>query len=126
MNCCEQALKCSPKSFKIWQNFILFSIETLQFYKAVHGVKRLLYYSELDTINASLLLRISECFIKRYIENERHEDDPELKLVEKEQLEQPLPDEEVLRHKKYLYKFYDDITEKINDYKIWRLIGRMK
>lgn len=32
----------------------------------------------------------------------------------------------MLRHKKYLYKFYNDVTEKINDAKIWRLIGSMK
>ena len=29
VNCCEQALKRSPKSFKIWNNFIIFSIDTL-------------------------------------------------------------------------------------------------
>lgn len=25
-----------------------------------------------------------------------------------------------------LYKLYDCVTEKVNDYKIWRLIGKMK
>ena len=27
--CCEQALKCNSKSWQIWNNFILFSIDTL-------------------------------------------------------------------------------------------------
>lgn len=31
-----------------------------------------------------------------------------------------------MRHKKYLYKLFDDLTEKINDYKFWRLIGKVK
>mmetsp|Transcript_32157 Transcript_32157/g.49180 ORF Transcript_32157/g.49180 Transcript_32157/m.49180 type:complete len:123 (-) Transcript_32157:31-399(-) len=34
--------------------------------------------------------------------------------------------EEFERHKVQLYKFYFDLTEKINDYKYWRLIGRIK
>ena len=25
-----------------------------------------------------------------------------------------------------MYRFYQDVTEKINDYKIWRVIGRVK
>jgi hypothetical protein len=25
-----------------------------------------------------------------------------------------------------LFKLYDSVTEKVNDYKIWRLIGKMK
>ena len=29
VTCCEQALKCNNKSWKIWNNYILFSIETL-------------------------------------------------------------------------------------------------
>jgi len=32
----------------------------------------------------------------------------------------------LIRHKKQLYSFFDDYTEKITDPKIWRLIGRMK
>lgn len=45
VTCCEQALKGNRKAFKIWNNYILFSIETLQFYKAMGGVKTLLRYS---------------------------------------------------------------------------------
>ena len=83
-------------------------------------------YSKLEAINAQLVLKLSECFIKRYVDNERHEDDPETKLMENWQKGQLLPEEEVLRHKKYLYKIYDDITEKVSDYRFWRLIGRVK
>mmetsp|Transcript_32157 Transcript_32157/g.49179 ORF Transcript_32157/g.49179 Transcript_32157/m.49179 type:complete len:251 (-) Transcript_32157:526-1278(-) len=35
VTCCEQALKVNRKSWKIWNNYILFSIETYQFYKAI-------------------------------------------------------------------------------------------
>lgn len=30
------------------------------------------------------------------------------------------------RHKEQLYKLYTKVTDKVNDYKIWRLIGRLK
>jgi len=42
VTCCEQALKINRKSWKIWNNYILFSIETFQFYKAIKGVRELL------------------------------------------------------------------------------------
>lgn len=35
VTCCEQALRINKKSWKILHNYILFSIETLQFYKAI-------------------------------------------------------------------------------------------
>jgi hypothetical protein len=34
--------------------------------------------------------------------------------------------QEFNRHKVQLYKLFDQVTEKVNDYKIWRLIGKMK
>lgn len=76
MTCCEQALRLNKKSFKIWNNYILFSIETLQFYKAINGVRELLRYNELSNINAQLILRIVDCFNKRFINNQVHDDDP--------------------------------------------------
>lgn len=77
-------------------------------------------------MNPPLLLKMSECFIKRYVDNERHADDPENKLIEESEKGIPLSEEEVQRHKKYLYKFYDNVTEKISDYRFWRLIGKVK
>jgi len=58
-------------------------------------------------------------FIKKYIQRQRHKS-------EQDQTPLVLPNEEFLRHKKYLYKFFDNVTDKISDYKIWRLIGRIK
>ena len=69
VTCCEQALKCNNKSWKIWNNYILFSIETLQFYKAAQGINCLLRNDQLDNVNSTLLLKISDCFIKRYVNN---------------------------------------------------------
>ena len=77
VTCCEQALKINTKAYKIWNNFILFSIETLQFYKAINGVRNLIRYNQTGDINPSLLLRISDCFIKKYINNDVHQDDPD-------------------------------------------------
>ena len=44
VTCCEQALKCNRKSWRIWNNYIIFSIETLQFYKAANGIRTLLVH----------------------------------------------------------------------------------
>mmetsp|Transcript_6770 Transcript_6770/g.11371 ORF Transcript_6770/g.11371 Transcript_6770/m.11371 type:complete len:176 (+) Transcript_6770:181-708(+) len=42
VQCCEQAIKINRKAWKIWNNYILFSFETLQFYKALSGVRELM------------------------------------------------------------------------------------
>jgi len=126
VNCSEQALKCNARNWRIWNNFILFSMETLQFYKAVRGIKTLLRNDQLESVNPALLLKVSDCFIKRYVQNERHQADPDLVGMSDQEKNEPLSDEEVVRNKRYLYKFYDDVTEKINHHKVWRLICRVK
>ena len=95
----------------------------MQFYKAINGVRELLRYSQLESINASLLLKISDVFIKRYIQNQVHEADPDR---DEGGGAPPVAMDEFLRHKSQLYHFYDQVTEKISDYKIWRLICRVK
>lgn len=40
--CLEQALKYNRKNWKIWENYIILSIESLKFYKALTGAKELL------------------------------------------------------------------------------------
>lgn len=69
VTCCEQALKCTWKAWRIWGNFIIFSMDTLQFYKAAHGISTLLLYDQLETINGNLMLRLTDCFVKRYVKN---------------------------------------------------------
>ena len=53
-------------------NFILFSIHTLQFYKALNGVRRLLNADHLEDLNANLFLKLADTFIKKFINNEVH------------------------------------------------------
>ena len=118
--CCEQALKNNGKSWKIWNNYILYSLQTMQFYKAIKGVRTLLRYSQLESVNGQLLLRIVECFNKKFIKNEVHEDDPDKNKAV------PCDEHDFGRHKAQLYRFFDDCTEKINDFKFWRLICKVK
>ena len=70
-----------------------------------------------------LILKVSDCFIKRFINGQMHPDDP---TRNDEQNTQKVSLEEFNRHRHQLYRFYQDVTEKINDYKIWRVIGRVK
>lgn len=66
------------------------------------------------------MLKISDCFIKKFIKNETHEQDPDRNHS------QPTSMVDFKRHKAQLYKFYDNVTEKMSDYKFWRLICRIK
>lgn len=66
------------------------------------------------------MLSLCEVFIKKFIDNEVLDKDPNKNNYI------PTSEEDVVRHKKLLYKFFDLYTEKISDFKIWRLIGRMK
>jgi len=67
VTCCEQALRLNKRAWKIWSNFILFSIETLQFYKAMSGISQLMRYNHLETINPGLIVRLTDCFFKRFV-----------------------------------------------------------
>ena len=48
----------------------------------MHGVQELLRYDKLDDVNATLILKISDCFIRRYVNNDVHEDDPNKSQVQ--------------------------------------------
>ena len=101
VTCCEQALRHNKKAFKIWSNYIMFSLETFQFYKAVNGVRELLRYNQYEHINGNLLLKIVDCFNKKFINNQVHEDDPNKSLA------LPVSEVDFERHKNQLYKFFD-------------------
>jgi len=34
--------------------------------------------------------------------------------------------DDYMKHKTHLYKFFNQYTEKVNDYQVWKLIGRIK
>ena len=76
----------------------------MQFYKAVHGVRTLIRYDQKSDINPTLLLRIADCFIKKYINNDVHQDDPD------KEARTAVTQAEFIRHKDQLYKFFDHIT----------------
>lgn len=42
MLCLEQALKQNRKSWKIWENYIIMSMETLHFHKAVSASREII------------------------------------------------------------------------------------
>lgn len=77
------------------------------------------------------MAKICKCFIDKFLKDEVHKDDPDAELVndngknDKKQTEL-CSDEEFSRHKKQLYQFFNQYTDKINDHKVWRLICRVK
>ena len=120
VTCCEQALKCNKKAWKIWANYIIFAINTQQFYKAVNGINTLLHWDQLEIINGSLIFKVSDCFVKRFVDGELHPNDPDRNFAVNTNAK------ELLRHKAQLYKFYDRVTAKVNDFRIWQCVGRVK
>ena len=54
----------------------MFSLETLQFYKAISGIRELLRSNELESINPALMIRVVRCFSDKFIEDKIHDDDP--------------------------------------------------
>lgn len=120
MTSCEQALRHNKTNWKIWNNYILFSIETLQFYKALRGVRELLRVNHSEDITPTLILRLVDCFNKKYIGNAVHEADPNKTDA------QPCSPVDFIRHKTQLYNFFNQLTEKMSNHKFWHLIGRVK
>jgi hypothetical protein len=69
------------------------------------------------------MMKISDCFIKKFLDGVVLEDDPN--RMDEENTKK-ITAVEFNRHRHQLYRFYQDVTEKVSDYKIWRLIGRVK
>ena len=65
--CLEQALKINKKSWKLWENYIILNIETMRFHKAVSGTRELMRSDKFDRVNANLLLKIADVFLKSYL-----------------------------------------------------------
>jgi hypothetical protein len=86
-------------------------------------VRSLLRWNRLETVNGMLVMKISDCFIKKFLNGQVHDDDPERNSEENAR---KITVQEFDRHRHQLYRFYEDVTEKVSDYKIWKLIGRVK
>lgn len=106
--CLEQALKYDRKNWKLWENYIILSIETLKFFKAVSAARELMRMDMTERLNVQLMLKICDVFLKNFVAK-------------------AVPDDEYKVAKKQLYLFFSDYTEKVaKDYQVWRLIGRIK
>lgn len=65
--CLEQALKQKRKSWQIWENYIQLCCETKQFHKALGGARQLIRMDMMERLNASMMLRICDVFLKSYV-----------------------------------------------------------
>ena len=78
------------------------------FYKAINSARELLRNDQFEGLNGQLLLKLTEIFLQKYT------------------MEAGLTRAEADRHKARLFEFYKDFTNCINDYKVWRLLSRVK
>jgi len=65
--CLEQAIKHNRKNWKLWENYIILSIETLMFYKAVSAARELMRLDMVERLNVNLMLKICDVFLKNYV-----------------------------------------------------------
>jgi hypothetical protein len=108
--CLEQALKQNRKNWKIWENYIILSLETLNFHKALSGARELIRQDKIERVNVTLMLKVCDVFLKCYVIKQ-----------------ESIPENEYKIHKRQLYLFFDEYTNKIaKDWQVWRLIGRIK
>jgi tetratricopeptide (TPR) repeat protein len=106
--CIEQALKQNRKNWKIWENYIIFSLETKNFHKALTGARELIRSDKTDRVNATLVKKICDVFLRNYFAQE-------------------CPPNEFIVHKKQLYLFFDEYTDKIaKDSQVYNIIGKVK
>jgi len=96
--CTEQALKINRRHWKIWQNCIRFSLSTNNFYKAVNCIRELLNKDQFEGLNGALCLKLTEIFLSKYT------------------VEAGISRTEADRHKGFLYEFFREWCDKINDY----------
>lgn len=102
-------MKHNRQNWKIWENYIILSLETLKFHKAVSAARELIRQDKIDRVNVNLMLKICDVFLKNYLAKPN------------------VTPEELKINKKQLYAFFDEYTSKVaKDWQIWRLIGRIK
>ena len=107
--CLEQAIKHNRKNWKLWENYIILSIECGLFYKAVSAARELIRLAMTERLNVNLMLKICNVFLQNFVAKENVSQD------------------EIRLSKKQLYSFFHDYTEKVaKDWQVWRLIGRIK
>ena len=84
------------------------SIETLKFHKALSGARELIRQDKIERVNVNLMLKICDVFLKCYV------------------VKDGISPSEFAIHKRQLYNFFDEYTNKIaKDWQVWRLIGRI-
>ena len=65
--CLEQALKQNRKNWKIWENYLIMCLETFKFHKAVAASREIIRQGMIERLNAGLLLRVCDVFLKNYV-----------------------------------------------------------
>ena len=117
MLCLEQALKQNRKSWKIWENYIIMCLETFKFHKAVAASRQIIRQGMIERLNAGLLLRVCDVFLKNYVVNKPAGSEEEKKAAE----------DNLAVNKKQLYAFFEEYTsQKPQDWQVWRLLCRVK
>lgn len=88
MICLEQALKQNRKSWKIWENYLLMSMETLNFPKAVQASREIIRQGMIERLTPQHMLKLCDVFLKVYVvkvqpkEGETAEEDDQKKFTE--------------------------------------------
>lgn len=108
-SCLEHAVKTCRHNWKIWENLILLYLQGNQFMRVVSSIKQLLRMNKIERINVHLMLKVSNCFITKYLSEGSG-----------------ASEEAIERNKTVLFDLFDKILDQIpKDTGILKLYGRM-
>ena len=108
-SCLEHAVKSCRNNWKIWENLILLYLQSGLFMRAATSIKQLLRLNKTDRVNVQLMLKMSTCFINKFLSKESTESEDNIK-----------------RSTDVLFDLFDKIlSESPKDTGILRLYGRL-
>ena len=86
----EHVAKVWRSNWKIWENLIMLYLNGNQFMRVVSSIKQLIRLNKTDRVNAPLMIKVSSCFVNKYIKGNEAESS-------------------IARHKKILYDLFEQI-----------------
>lgn len=108
-SCLEHAVKSCRQNWKIWENLIMLYLQSNQFMRVVSAIKQLLNMNKIDRVNVQLMLKVANCFIKKFLSQESVESETSIK-----------------RNTVVLFDLFDKILDQNpKDTGILRLYGRL-
>jgi hypothetical protein len=108
-SCLEHAAKACRHNWKIWENLIMLYLQSGHFMRCVTSIKQLIQMKKIDRVNVQLMLKVSNCFINKFLGQDSVETEASIQ-----------------RHTKVLFDLFDLVLDQNSkDTGILKLYGRL-